>query len=96
MSSNYFPFKVPEFREKIVFPQIKTIVDEIPREKMNVNKKVESIPYEYNFIDRDKLLKLNKKKYTVGELREIAKKLEIDQKQGKQDLINAIRAKIKI
>ena len=38
----------------------------------DINKERKYVLPEYNFIDKEKLLKLNKKKYTVEELRDIA------------------------
>ena len=93
MATNYFPFSKPTYSKKIVLPVEDTLVSKIPLPKFEINKEKKYVSPEYNFIDREKLLKLNKKKYTVDELREIAFKLNIPRTQSKLELVKAIKLK---
>ena len=93
MATNYFPFNNPTYSKKVVLPREDTIVEKIPLPKFEINKEKKYVSPEYNFIDREKLLKLNKKKYTVEELRQIAFKLNIPRTQSKLELVKAIRLK---
>lgn len=83
----------PTFSKKITIPKLKTIIDFIPLPVFKINNKKKVVSSEYNFIDREKLLKLNKKKYTVEELRDIAFKLNIPRTQSKKELTDAIKLK---
>ena len=93
MAENYFPYNNPTFSQKIILPEEETIVETIPLPKFDINKERKYVLPEYNFIDKEKLLKLNKKKYTVEELRDIAFKLNIPRTQSKLELVKAIRLK---
>jgi hypothetical protein len=93
MATNYFPFSNPTYSKKIVLPVEDTLVSKIPLPNFEINKERKYVSPEYNFIDTEKLLKLNKKKYTVDELREIAFKLNIPRTQSKLELVKAIRLK---
>ena len=93
MAENYFPYNNPTFSKKIILPKKNTILKFKPLEDFEINNERRVISSEYNFIDRDKLLKLNKKKYTVDELRDIAFKLGIPRTQKKSELISSIRLK---
>ena len=96
MDPQYFPYTSPKFSEKIILPSTDTLIKPIPLPKFEVNKEKKTLTSGYDFIDLDKLLKKNKKKYLVGELREIAKKLEITDydKKGKTELTQLIKTKI--
>ena len=91
---NYFPYRKPEFKEKIILPNINTslISEELP--KFEIERTEIKIDPKYNFIDLEKLQKIAGKKYTVSELREIAKKLGISVTQNKGELTRSIKIKI--
>ena len=93
MADEYFPYSIPTFSKKIILPKEKTLLEHIPLPKFEINNERRIISPEYSFIDREKLLKLNKKKYTVDELRDIAFKLGIPRTQKKLELIKSIRLK---
>lgn len=96
MGPQYFPYTNPGFSEKITLPNVNKLVKPIPLQKFEINKEKKILTSGYDFIDLDKLLKKNKKKYLVGDLREIAKRLEIEDydKKGKTELTELIKTKI--
>lgn len=96
ISVEYFGFTEPNFKEKIVIPQRKTIVEEIELPQYEINQEKAKIDKKYRFIDTDKLLKLQGKKYTIAELRDIAQKLDIPITNSKPELTRLIKLKIGI
>ena len=98
MDPQYFPYTKPKFSEKIQIPNEDVLIKPIPLKRIKINKEKKILTSGYDFIDLDKLLKRNKKKYLVGELREIAQKLQIPdfQKKGKTELVNLIKRKINV
>jgi phenylalanyl-tRNA synthetase beta subunit len=91
---NYFPFKKPEFKEKIVLPKIDTLIVSENLPKFEIERTEIKLDPKYNFIDLEKLQKIAGKKYTVAELRDIAKKLGIPVTQNKKELVKNIKIKI--
>ena len=96
MGPEYFPYTNPSFTERITLPNENKLVTPIPLQKFEINKEKKILTSGYDFIDIDKLMKKNRKKYLVGELREIARRLEIEgyEKKGKTDLTELIKVKI--
>ena len=75
-------------------PYTDTIVEKKPLQKFEINEKKKTVDEKYSFIDTEKLLKLNNKKYTVKELREIAERIDIDPNNKKLELVKLIKLKI--
>jgi len=98
MEPQYFPYTSPGFSEKITLPRAENLITPIPLKKFEINKEKKILTSGYDFVDLDKLLKKNKKKYLVGELRDIARRLEISgyEKKGKTELTELIKNKIGI
>lgn len=96
MDPRYFPYSSPKFSEKIVLPSTDNLIKPIPLKNFEINKERKILTSGYDFIDLDKLMKKNRKKYLVGELRDIAKRLEISgyDKKGKKELTEIIKTKI--
>ena len=96
MDPLYFPYTSPSFSEKIMLPNEEKSIEPIPLKKFEVNREKKILTSGYDYIDINRLLKKNKKKYLVGELREIARRLEIPdyQKKGKTELTELIKRKI--
>ena len=93
-SEIFLPWREPSYKEKIVIKSTNTIVDKIELPKFEINQKEFLIDEKYRFIDIDKLLKLNNKKYEVKELKEIASKLGIPLNNKKLELVRLIKLKI--
>jgi len=91
---NYFPYKKPEFKEKIILPTNNTLIISEDLPKFEIERTEIKIDPKYNFIDLQKLQKIAGKKYTVAELRDIAKKLGLPVTQNKKDLVKSIKIKI--
>lgn len=79
---------------EVEIPSTDTIVEKKPLEKFKINEKKKTVDEKYSFIDIEKLLKLNNKKYTVKELREIAARIDIDPNNKKLELVKLIKLKI--
>ena len=79
---------------EVEIPSTDTIVEKKPLEKFKINEKKKTVDEKYSFIDIEKLLKLNNKKYTVKELREIAERIDIDPNNKKLELVKLIKLKI--
>lgn len=79
---------------EVEIPRTDTIVEKKPLEKFKINEKKKTVDEKYSFIDIEKLLKLNNKKYTVKELREIAERIDIDPNNKKLELVKLIKLKI--
>ena len=94
MENNYFPYNKPTYSEKIIIPRENNIVKIISAQKFKPTESKKDLLEKYSFIDFDKLLKRNKKKYTVAELREIAKRLDIPPSYPKLQLVDLIKNKI--
>lgn len=92
----FLPWRKPEFKEKISIPVTKTVVEKIPLPEFEINQKEFLIDEKYRFIDIEKLLKINKKKYEIKELKEIAFKLGIPRDNKKLELVRLIKLKIGI
>tara|TARA_R110001592_G_scaffold18816_17_gene77903 strand:- start:31869 stop:32168 length:300 start_codon:yes stop_codon:yes gene_type:complete len=90
----FLPWRNPTYKEKIIIPSSDTIVSRIDLPKFEINQKEFLIDEKYRFIDIDKLLKLNNKKYEVKELKEIASKLGISINNKKLELVRLIKLKI--
>tara|TARA_R110002096_G_scaffold28567_3_gene86535 strand:+ start:186 stop:485 length:300 start_codon:yes stop_codon:yes gene_type:complete len=90
----FLPWREPSYKEKIVIKSTNTIVNKIELPKFEINQKEFLIDEKYRFIDIDKLLKLNNKKYEVKELKEIASKLNIPLNNKKLELVRLIKLKI--
>lgn len=93
-SEIFLPWREPSYKEKIVIKSSNTIVNKIELPKFEINQKEFLIDEKYRFIDIDKLLKLNNKKYEVKELKEIASKLGIPLNNKKLELVRLIKLKI--
>ena len=78
----------------VKIPYTETVVEKKPLEKFKINEKSKTVDEKYSFIDTEKLLKLNNKKYTVKELREIAARIDIDPNNKKLELVKLIKLKI--
>ena len=95
MEVNYFPFKKPEFKEKVKLPSYEIDVDKIELPNFEINEKSMFLKKEYQGkVDVDKLLNQKGQKYSLPELKKIAKELKIPTTQKKKDLINAIKIKL--
>lgn len=90
----FLPWRNPKYKEKITIETNSTEIKEINLPKFDINQKEFLIDEKYRFIDIDKLLKLNNKKYEVKELREIASKLDIPLNNKKLELVRLIKLKI--
>tara|TARA_R110001592_G_scaffold76188_6_gene230140 strand:- start:1810 stop:2109 length:300 start_codon:yes stop_codon:yes gene_type:complete len=90
---NFLPYTKPTYTEKIVIASEKTIVDKINLQKYDINQKKFLIEEKYRFIDLDKLYKI-KGKYTVAELKEIAKKIDVPTNKNKLETVKLIKKKI--
>ena len=93
-SEIFLPWREPSYKEKIVIKSTNTIVNKIELPKFEINQKEFLIDEKYRFIDIDKLLKLNNKKYEVKELKEIASKLNIPLNNKKLELVRLLKLKI--
>lgn len=92
---NYIGYTKPQYKEKIIIPNKKTIVDKVPQQKLEINQEKAKIDNKYQFINLDKLLKRKgAKSYTIAELREIAKKIDIPITNSKTELTRLIKLKI--
>lgn len=92
---NFQPWMQRSNTGKIIISKINTIVDPIELPKFEINQQNKIIQKKYNFIDIERLLKLNNKKgYSVAELREIAEKLKIQGNPKKLELVRLIKLKI--
>lgn len=91
---NYFPYRKPEFKEKIILPISDTLIVSENLPKFEIERTEIKLDPKYNFIDLEKLQKIAGKKYTVAELRDIAKKLGIPVTQNKKELVKNIKIKI--
>jgi hypothetical protein len=95
ISVDYISFYQPEYKEKIIIPNRKTIVEEGINLKFEINQEKAKLKEEYKFIDLDKLLKRNNSKsYTIAELRDIASKIGIPITNSKTELNRLIKLKI--
>ncbi len=90
----FLPWKTASFKEKIVIPSQNTVVNKIDLPEFEINQKEFLIDEKYRFIDIDKLLKLNNKKYEIKELKDIASKLGIPLNNKKLELVRLIKLKI--
>jgi hypothetical protein len=97
MEVNYFPFKKPEFKEKIKFPNYEIDVEKIELPNFEINEKPTFLKKEFQGkVDIDKLLNQKGQKYSLPELKQIAKEFKIPTTQKKKDLINAIKIKLEL
>lgn len=96
ISIQYFGFTEPQYKEKIVIPSKKTTLKEIELPQYEINQEKSKIDEKYKFIDAEKLLKINGKKYTIAELRDIADKIGIPVTNSKPELTRLIKLKIGI
>ena len=92
----FLPWRDPTYKEKIVISSTETIVKRISLPKFEINQKEFLIEEKYRFIDIEKLLKLNNKKYEVKDLKDIASKLGIPINNKKLELVRLIKLKIGI
>ena len=83
-----------QFKEKIIVPDRNTLLQDESLPEFKLEKQKKKVDTKYNFIDLEKLQKINGKKYTVAELREIAKKLNIPVTNSKKELTRLIKIKI--
>ena len=90
----FLPWREINYKEKISIPSSTTIVKKISLPEFEINQKEFLIDEKYRFIDLDKLLKLNNKKYEIKELKEIASKLGIPINNKKLELVRLIKLKI--
>mgnify|MGYP003628575504 FL=1 len=90
---NFLPYTKPTYSEKIVILSEKTIVDKIKLPNFDINQKEFLIDEKYRFIDLDKLYKI-KGKYTVAELKEIAKRIDVVTNKNKLEIVKLIKKKI--
>ena len=90
----FLPWREPTYKQKISISSQSTIVNKIELPKFEINQKEFLIDEKYRFIDVDKLLKLNNKKYEVKELKDIASKLGIPINNKKLELVRLIKLKI--
>ena len=90
----FLPWRDPEYKEKIVISSTTTLVKKVDLPEFEINQKEFLIDEKYRFIDIDKLLKLNNKKYEIKELKEIASKLDIPLNNKKLELVRLIKLKI--
>ena len=81
---NFLPYTKPTYTEKIVIASEKTIVDKINLQKYDINQKKFLIEEKYRF----------KGKYTVAELKEIAKKIDVPTNKNKLETVKLIKKKI--
>lgn len=79
---------------RVEIPYTDTIVEKKSLQNFEINEKKKTVDEKYSFIDTEKLLKLNNKKYTVRELREIAERIDIDPNNKKLELVKLIKLKI--
>ena len=91
---NYFPYREQKFKEKIILPKENNLIISEQLPKFEIERTEIKIDPKYDFIDLEKLQKIAGKKYTVAELRDIAKKLGIPVTQNKKDLVKNIKLKI--
>ena len=92
---DYSGYTNPQFKEKIVIPYKKTIVEKVPTVEFEINQEKAKLEDKYKFINLDKLLKkAGSKSYTIAELREIAKKIDIPITNSKTELSRLIKLKI--
>jgi hypothetical protein len=95
ISVDYISFYQPEYKEKIIIPSRKTIIEEAINLNFEINQEKAKLKEEYKFIDLDKLLKRNNaKSYTISELRDIAGKIGIPITNSKTELNRLIKLKI--
>ena len=81
---------------RVSLPNKSTIVEKIPLQKFKINENKTTVEDKFSFIDIEKLLKQNNKKYTVAELREIASRIGVDPNNKKLELVKLIKLKIGI
>ena len=95
---DYYPYnsvrREIQFKEKIIVPDRNTLLQDESLPEFKLEKQKKKVDTKYNFIDLEKLQKINGKKYTVAELREIAKKLNIPVTNSKKELTRLIKIKI--
>ena len=95
ISVDYISFYQPKYKEKIIIPSRKTLIDDGINLKFEINQEKAKLKEEYKFIDLDKLLKRNNaKSYTIAELRDIASKIGIPITNSKTELNRLIKLKI--
>ena len=95
LSVDYISFHQPNYKEKIVIPTRKTIIEESVNMNFEINQEKAKLKEEYKFIDLDKLLKRNNvKSYTIAELRDVAGKIGIPITNSKTELNRLIKLKI--
>jgi len=92
----FLPWRKPNFKEKISISSAVTVVKKIKLPDFQINQKEFLIDEKYRFIDIEKLLKINNKKYDVKELRDISAKLELPLNKKKLELVKQIKQKIGI
>lgn len=95
---DYYPYnsvrREIQFKEKIIVPDRNTLLQDESLPEFKLEKQKKKVDTKYSFIDLEKLQKINGKKYTVAELREIAKKLNIPVTNSKKELTRLIKIKI--
>ena len=95
LSVDYISFHQPNYKEKIVIPTRKTIIEESVNMNFEINQEKAKLKEEYKFIDLDKLLKRNNvKSYTIAELSDVAGKIGIPITNSKTELNRLIKLKI--
>ena len=93
---DFFPYFKKKYQGKIKLNNITTELKFIDLPKFEINQKKALIDEKYKFIDLDKLLKLNGKKYTSAELKDIALKIGVPANNKKLELVRLIKLKIGI
>ena len=93
---DFWPFsKIKnKFKEKIVIPSTNTVIESKKLGNFEINQQKFLIEEKYRFIDLEKLNKINGKKYTSAELKEIAVKIGVPVNKKKLELVRLIKRKI--
>ena len=96
MELDFFPASQPNYEEPVKLEYKNSQFQMNPLPKFQLNKKKREVDSKYSFVDLDKLLKRDGKKYSIAELKDIARRLGIPVTGKKKEITDLIKLKIDI